>query len=293
MESYQSENAEALSPISYPLETPEALKNKVQAIQFLKNKYKHLKNLKEFYGCKLDNDFLSSVNDDVFNKLKDGETVYNIDYGSNSCSHTTTFVYGKIDNAPFIMYFDYPAENQCIGFSKIKDNDKAKKVILPLIQADGRTCFIFQSKMLQTMTPEVICNLVKTGQQTTHKYKTEWIVEDIKTRKGAYHIFEYPAIHVPLEKLPEGLLTYMQSIKKMQKVSNGKIFEDNAQRDFIQPRRVDGEVKVVNLKACQKMEKLYGSYDASDGFFEDLYSTKNSTAGKKHKDVVSCGCGIQ
>ena len=143
------------------------------------------------------------------------------------------------------------------------------------------------------MTPEVICNLLKTGKQTKHTYKTDWIVqEDHGTRRGAYYVFEYPAIHVPLEKLPEGLLTYMHSIKKMQKLSNGKIFDANTQRGFIKQRRVDDEVKVVNLKACQKMEKLYKSNDVSDSFFEDLYSTKNSTSGQKHEDIVSFGGGI-
>ena len=152
MENYSSELPAALNnkvpPIGYPWETPEALKNKVQAIQFLKNKYEHLKNLKEFNQGELGEEFLNSVNDDIFNKLKDGEIFYSIAYGDDRNSHTATFVYGKVDNIPFIMYFDYPAENQCIGFSKIKDNDKVKKVILPLIQADGSTCFIFQSKML-------------------------------------------------------------------------------------------------------------------------------------------------
>ena len=266
--------------------------NKHQAVNFLKNKYKHLNNL-EIKKCISDED-VNFINDKL-KGMENNEIHYATDLGNWKFGHTTTFIYGKIDNKPFIMYFDYPDENQSIGFSKIKDNKEVTKVILPRIQNDTNTCFMFQTKMLQTMTPEVIRNLVKQGEKkkTKHTYKTDWI-RTKENPEGACYTFEYPAAHIEIKQLPKELLTYMQSLTEIKKLDNGKeIFDINKKRGFIRKEiGCDLEIKDRNVKAKDKICQLYGNNNVDGRFFDDLYSVKNEKTVYKKNQEEGCTCNI-
>lgn len=167
---------------------------------------------------------------DKLNNAKNGEVFYTIGFDKKIYSHTSAFVYGKLDDKLFIMYFNYPKEGMYILNSKIANDKKITKIVLPTIQHDNSSCFMFQTKMLQTMSPKVILDIIKDKRFACN---TETIYDIRKPNYYTYGV-NCPYIDVGTEQLPQDLLSYMQSISKIKQLNNGDdILKKNKDKGYI------------------------------------------------------------